>query len=128
MNAFNTQTLVTFIRNNLLQEIGERNDRPTTLRQELGEVGRLTYLAEADEVDYWHSRRAYNAVENTAEELEGRKVRFYTLAAKKLLFLNSVCKKMEGASFVTKRVDLKDLDEVIDLVEDFADTLQILSR
>ena len=124
----NAQELMGFIRNNLLKEIGERNGRGTTLRQELGEVGRLTYLAEADEVDYWHSRRAFNAVENTAEELEERKARFYTLAAKKLLFLNSVCKKTEGTSFVTKRVDLKDLDEVIDLVEGFADTLQILSR
>ena len=45
------------------------------------------------------------------------------LAARKLLFLNSVCKKTEGTSFVTKRLDLKDLDEVIDLVEGFADTL-----
>ena len=124
----NTQTLVSFIRNNLLQEIGERNGRGTNLRQELGEVGRLTYLAEADEVDYWHSRKAFNAVENTAEELAGRKARFYGLAAKKLLFLNSVCKRTEGASFITKRVNLENLDEVIDLVEGFADTLQILSR
>lgn len=51
------------------------------------------------------------------------KARFYMLAARKLLFLNSVCKKTEGTSFVTKRLDLKDLDEVIDLVEGFADTL-----
>lgn len=128
-NTFvNAQALVSYIKASISEVIGDRNGLPTTLRQEIGEVGRLTYLAESTEVNYWNSRRAFAAVENTEEQREARKNRFYMLAAKKLLFINTACKRRGQMGFITKRVDLKNLDEVIGLVEDFADTLQEIAQ
>lgn len=93
-----------------------RDGEPHTFIQEIGEIGRLTNKAYAREsVNYYRRYVAMDSVEavNTAKTA-------YIRAAKKIIFLNTVCKKQFGLEgFISRKIDLTNMDEVKALVDAF---------
>ena len=95
----------------------DRNGIETTLIEEVGEVARMAHRAYvSDGVNYYRSRSAFNRAESN--EVENSQ-RMYIRAAKKLLFLNAVSRKLTGNGFIIKRIDIDDLDVVTELVDAF---------
>ncbi|MCR5669640.1 MAG: hypothetical protein K6G10_01425 [Butyrivibrio sp.] len=113
--VFNTQALKDFLYQHAYDEVGvDRAGNFTTLACEVAEVARLAHKAYiADGVNYYHACEAHHMAEGNNSK------RMYERAAKKLLFLNSVAKKLTGSFFITKKIDKSDLDDCVELVDCF---------
>lgn len=112
-----TKTLKNFLYNNAEEIVGVNRGQETTLAMEIGEVAKMAHRAYiADGVNYYRSFSAFNSVEGDSQE---RSERMYERAAKKLLFINAVCRSYTGESFLKRRIDKSDIDDCKELVDVF---------
>lgn len=122
-SVFNTGSLKAFLYEHAHDEVGtDRNTGlATTLIEEVGEVARMAHRAYiSDGTNYYRSRSAFASVEMDDETKAERSDRMYIRAGKKLLFLNSVAKRLTGEYFLAKRFDtssVKDMQELVDAFE-----------
>lgn len=92
----------------------------TTLEQEVGEVARLSHIAYiADGINYYHNHQAMNRAELGKEVIEKNSKAMYMRAGKKLLFLNSVAKKLYGTGFISKKIDKNSVEDMTILTDAF---------
>lgn len=126
-NFIDPQAMMNLIVRNHDTVIGKFNGNETTVEQEIGAACHLIARAESDDIDYFrsHGQVAFRQVE--AESAKERKNRYYHSAAKKILFLSSKSKELIGSHIVVKKVDKNDQEEMMDLAEEFSDTLQYLA-
>ena len=118
--------MLNLIVRNHITVIGKFNGNETTVEQEIGAVCQLVARAEEDDIDFFraHGQRAFRQVESgTARE----KNRYYTTAAKKILFISSKSRELIGAPLVVRKVEKHDQEEMMRLAEEFSDTLQYLA-
>lgn len=105
-------------------QIGNRGE---SVRQVIGEIGRFTYMAEirrlAKEDTDLYKRSAFRIVESSDEERGAMSNRFFDIAGKKILFLNSECKRLGYDCFITEKVNKANMEELIDLVEEFEEMM-----
>lgn len=120
MAIINADHLRPFLYMNADVEVGVLNGRPTTLREEVGEVARLAHKAYVgDGVNYFHSRTAYAIAEYSEEEQEKRSQKLYRMAASKILWLNSKSKELGCDGFLSVRVDKTNTEDTKKLVDAF---------
>lgn len=94
--------------------------KPTTLFHELGEVAKLTHQAYIkDGINYYNSKLSFSNAELTEEERIKNSNKRYKEAAKKLLFLNSCCKRTCNKSFIIRKIDINNEEAVKSLVDSF---------
>lgn len=112
-----TQALKGFLYNHADEIVGVNRGQETTLAMEVGEVAKMAHRAYiSDGINYYRSYSAFNGVEDDKEE---RSEHMYERAAKKLLFLNSVCKSYTGKAFLVRRIDKSSMEDCKALVDVF---------
>lgn len=99
----------------------ESRECSRTLLNEVGEVARFSAIAYIkDGVNYYSRRRAFSEAELTEAEREQRTSRMFTKAAKKLIFLNSVCKNnYSKQGFIKAFVDTTSVEECKSITDAF---------
>lgn len=96
----------------------------TTLYDEMGIVGNLIYKAyTGEQISFYQSRKAYAFVEDK-EIFHKISCKRYMIAARKILFLNSMCKKYTGRTFINRPVNISRIEEAEALVDDFDDCVR----
>lgn len=127
---FDTSVYINLILADSRTIIGNRG-ADETVAKVIGDIGRLSYLAMTKEVGRDglnpFRRGAMNFVEETDEERIKKANRFYELAGKKILFLNSESKKLGHGNFLRGKVNKEDLDELKWLVEDYMELVKEIS-
>lgn len=124
-NIVNEKVLVNFVAEMAYEEVGVTpSGEPTTLAQEIATVAR--FIARGDVCKmayapdpYRQSRLAYSIAELGDEEKKARVVWNYTKAVNKILWLNSVSRSHEFGSFLTRKVNRNDYNDVQSVVDGF---------
>ncbi len=119
--------LYNFIRHFATCEVGRNRftGKATTLIDEVGEIYRLVGIAETREVSCYGNRT--RMVETSIDDPD-RKSRKWTEAGKKVLFLNAICKKMEGQYFVTEHLSTESVSDMMDVAMAFVDALDEIAE
>ena len=116
------------------ERIGSRNE---TVRTVIGEIGKFAIIAESyalgiDDINPFKRITIFKLAEeefaNAEEEKEYRKKKageFFDLAGRKILFLNSECRKLTGVGFVNTKVDKESPEELQRLTEAFMDAFNV---
>ena len=130
INLVNTDTLERFVSNHIVVEVGKNKytGKVTTLEDEIGEIYRMVGIAEAKTVNYYNARKAYASVERNADEEREYRAHKWLDAGKKILFLNAVCKKMDGGYFVTQHLATESVSDMMDVAMAFVDALDEIVR
>lgn len=123
MKTINIQNLVNFVAMYADTYIGVgSNGVETTLTDEISIVARM--IARGDvariEVDpYRHSRLAYAMAEMSESQKAAQVKRNYSRACSKILWLNTICRRETGSSFIDRKIDKADWNDVEDLCDSF---------
>lgn len=122
MIGFERFTSFLFI--NSAEYIGMKNDKQTTVEEEVRETLKLIHIAYVEScvenIDFYNRKLAFRSVEGSASERMMKSENLYKNAAKKLLFINSKCKEMTGShGFICKKIDRNDSKQLKALCEAF---------
>lgn len=126
LNIIDMNKLSSFLYLHADDYVGKKNTAGgtinTTLEEEIAEVARLAHHAYVcEDVDYYRTAQAKRYAETDYKELIRNSENMYRRAAKKLLFLNSVAKNIDGnrsKGFLNVRIG-NDMEEMKALVNAF---------
>lgn len=121
LTFINVSSFAGFVYLNANTVVGkDKLNNPTTLEMEVSEVAKLSHRAYIEDgVNYYHSHQAFAIAGLSDEDLKKSSDRKYNAAAKKLLFLNSVAKRIYGKGFIQVKINLSDINNTRALVDSF---------
>ena len=91
-----------------------------TLISEISEVAKMSARAYVkDGVGFYNWRKQFAEAEVSEEEKAWRANRLFRSAAKKIIFLSTICKLMEGSSFLKKFISTENNESCKVLVDAF---------
>lgn len=117
----NKKNLINFVAEYAYEYIGMSGGEQTMLSDEMAIIAKA--VAKADvcriAVDPYRPRLAFALAEMTEEERLAYAENKYRRAAKKILWLNSICRDRMCCTFICKRIDPDSLDDIEELVDAF---------
>ena len=120
-SIISNQNLINFVAEYAYEYIGMSGGEQTTLSDEMAIIAKA--VAKADvcriAVDPYRPRLAFALAEMTEDEKMAYAENKYRRAAKKILWLNSICRERMCCTFIGKRVNPDSLDDIEELVDAF---------
>lgn len=130
-NYLDREVLVSFVREYAFEIIGynPETEKATTLSDEMAAIAKMVMKADVCRiaVNPYRAKLAYRLAELSEAEKMRAAMTNYKNAARKILWLNTICKGRTKKVFVTKKVSMDSMEEIEILVDEFEAAIRCAS-